>query len=122
MDYPPYQINDKIKTLIDFCTHCWYFYTLHHQEMETKALHLHLSGVVAFEILSKNDGPKSRKKGNPKYEYRNPKQIQNPNFLMTQTFPTICFGFWSFDIVSTFACLPQAGISCFGFEFRREVL
>jgi hypothetical protein len=41
-----------------------------------------------------------------KSEYRNPKQIQNPNFLMTQTFPIICFGFWSLDIVSTFACLP----------------
>jgi hypothetical protein len=73
MDYPPYQINDKIKTLIDFCTHCWYFYTLHHQEMETKALHLHLSGVVAFEILSKNDGPKSKKKEirNTNIEIRN---------------------------------------------------
>jgi hypothetical protein len=52
---------------------------------------------------------------NPKFEYRNPKQIRSPNVPMTETtylnsayglescakqFGS--FGFWSFDIVSSF--------------------
>jgi len=46
---------------------------------------------------------------------------------MNPTFEIISLGFWSFDIVTNFACLREvarvkAGISCFGFEFAREVL
>jgi len=39
---------------------------------------------------------------NPKSEYRNPKQFQNPNDQITKTFPILGFEFWSFEFVSKF--------------------
>jgi hypothetical protein len=57
-------------------------------------------------VIEKSEIRISRSETNSKF--------QNSNFSNFYLFRA--FGIWSFKIVSNFACLPQAGISCF--EFR----
>jgi len=82
--------------------------------------------VQRARLLSKPSGHDIRKydQQNSKSEYRNPKQIQILNFLMTKTiFAQIfrlfgSFEFWSFDIVSEFGFRASDLKS---FHFMRQI-